>query len=140
MIRFAVALFTALLLAACSQQPAATDTGNATPNVQGELVPAQQASGELRVSPAKVKAGQKVTLRFFLKDRSGKPMSDASVKATIAMATGDSEMEDQTDLEWDGAAYVGTIAPGRAGTWDVTVEAKAGDKLLLSLPSQIDVR
>ena len=140
--RFGVGLVTLLLLAGCSQQsqPGAADAQISKSGPRSEGVPAQQASGELKVSPAQAKTGQKVTLQFFLKDRTGKPITDASVKAMIVMTMGDSEMKDEAELKWDGTVYTGTIAPSMAGTWDVTVEARAGGKLLLSLPSEVDVQ
>lgn len=138
--RLVWALFTILFLAGCSRQPQpAADSSPPKAAPLEEAVPPQQASGELKVTPSAVKTGQKVTLQFFLKDRSGRPITDASVKATIVMARGDSEMKDQADLKWDGSAYTATIAPRMAGTWDLTVDARLGGKLLLSLPSQIDV-
>lgn len=128
-------------LAGCSRpaEEASPKTESAPANPT-QPVPAQQASGKLEVSPSEVKAGQKTTLRFTLADSKGQPVTDATVRATLTMPMGKSEMKDQVVLKWDGTAYTGSLTPSMAGTWDVKVNASRDGKLVLSLPSQIEAK
>ncbi len=130
-----------VVIAGCSkpaEQPAPKE--DSAPKVAVQTTPAQQASGNLEVSPSALRSGQRATLRFVLKDAKGELIPDASVQATLMMPMGKSEVKDSVNLKWDGSAYAGTIKPSMAGTWDVTVEAKRDGKLVLSLPAQIDVK
>lgn len=53
------------------------------------------------------------------------------------MPMGNLQMKEQ---KWDGNAYIGTVKPPMAGTWEVSVDASREGKLLLSMPSQIEVK
>ena len=131
----------AVAIAGCSKpaEQAATKEESAT-KVAVQTTPAQQASGKLEVTPSEVKADQKATLRFTLSDASGQTVTDATVSATLIMTMGKSQMKDTVNLKWDGKAFIGSIKPAMAGTWDVTVEAKRDGKLVLSMPSQIEAK
>jgi hypothetical protein len=135
-------LLIGMLMAGCSKPGEQPSPASAKPVAAGTptSVAPQQASGDLNISPSTLKSGQKATVRFTLKDSSGKPITNASVKVILSMPMGNSQMKEQAELKWDGNAYLGTVEPSMAGTWDISVVAFREGKLLLSMPSQIEVK
>ena len=134
-------VFLFAIVMGCSKPPEQTaPKEDSAPKIAVQTTPAQQASGNLEVSPSQLKSGQTATLRFVLKDPKGELIKDASVRATLRMPMGKSEMKDEVDLKWDGTSYSGKVKASMSGTWDVSVDAKRDGMLLLSMPSQIDVK
>lgn len=144
-LKLAAALSVALSLAGCSKPASNTEgstqsqTSKPQTNAAQPAVPAQRASGEVKIAPSQPSQGQVVNITFRLKDSSGNPIPDADVKAIFEMA-GDMKMREQTELKWNGAEYVGTQKPSMAGEWEVNVEARKSGQLLLSMPATVEVK
>lgn len=133
-------LLVVLGLNACSRQQS-TASPSATSNGQNTgAVPAQRASGEVRVSPSDPKAGTPVEIVLKLKDSRGEMISDANVQAVFVMEMGNATMREPAEMKWNGSEYAGRYAPTMSGEWEVNVEARRNGQLLLSIPSTIQVK
>lgn len=127
----------ALLVSGCARQ----DTSAQNSQVPSEQsVPAQRASGEVRIQRSQPRVGEIVTVIFRLKDGTGNPMADADVKAVFVMDTGSMTMRESTVMKWNGSEYIGSYKPKMAGDWEINVEARKNGALLLSMPSDIQVK
>lgn len=125
-------LFAVLLLAGCSKP-------SSVPN-EVKPAPALSATGELEVTPVNPKSKEPVTVKMTVKDRNGKPIENANVRATFTMTMGDSEMQETLDLKWDGKQYAASKVLPMAGRWRIAVEARDANGLLLNMPSEVTVR
>lgn len=144
-LKLVTVLSAALFLAGCSQ-PATNKEESAQPQTSKPqsdaaqpAVPAQRASGEVKIAPSQPSQGESVNISFRLKDSLGNPIADADVKAIFEMA-GEMKMREPTDLKWNGTEYVGSHKPSMAGEWEVNVEARKNGQLLLSMPSAVEVK
>lgn len=139
----AVLLAAVLTLAGCARQEApgsstvSTDQRAAATQAS---VPAQRASGEVRVAPSEARMGTPVEVAFKLQDQSGQVISDANVQAVFIMDMGSSSMREPVPMKWNGSEYAGRYSPTMAGEWEVNVEARKNGQLLLSMPSTIHVK
>lgn len=144
-LKLIAALSAALSLAGCSK-PASNNEGSVQPqtskpqaNAGQPAVPAQRASGEVKIAPSQPSQGESVNITFRLKDSLGNPIADANVKAIFEMA-GEMKMREVAELKWNGTEYVGSHKPSMAGEWEVNVEARKNGQLLLSMPSAVEVK
>lgn len=139
----ALALFVGILfLSGCSKttETPSTQQPKVEPESAAVTTTAPQASGKIEVTPIKPKSGQPVTVKMTLQDRNGQSISDADVKAIFGMTMGGKQSREETMLKWNGKEYTGSHKPSMAGEWDVTVEARKNNTLLLSMPSTINVQ
>lgn len=138
-------LFAGLLtLAGCARQEGPASS-NARSDQQAAAapqasVPAQRASGEVRIAPSEARMGTLFEVAFKLKDQSGQVISDANVQAVFVMEMGNITMREPVAMNWNGSEYVGRYAPTMSGEWEVNVEARKNGQLLLSMPSTIQVK
>lgn len=139
----AVLLASALALTGCAPQEAPkssnASSGQSAAAAQA-TVPAQRASGEVRIAPSEARLRAPVEVAFKLKDRSGQVISDSNVQAVFVMDMGNTTMREPVALKWNGSEYVGSYAPTMAGEWEINVEARRNGQLLLSMPSTIHVK
>ena len=114
----------------------------------------QQAAGSesaqwkvsFRSDPATPRGDSTPTFHVSVQDATGKPVSDAFVKATLFMpampAMGMSEMREAATLSWKGSesAYAGAIKVPTAGTWAVTVEVSRSGQVLTSYRTSLNAK
>ena len=97
-----------------------------------------------RSDPATPRGNSEATVFVSVKDNTGKPVTDAQVKATLFMpampAMGMSEMREAATLSWKGFEYVGTAKIPTSGTWTVTVEVSRGGQTLTSYRTNLNAK
>lgn len=133
-------LFVVLGLNACTRQQSQAPPSATSNDQNARAVPAQIASGEVRVSPSDPKVGTPVEVVMKLKDSKGEMISDANVQAVFVMKMGNTTTREPAAMQWKGSDYVGRYTPTMTGEWEVNVEARRNGQLLLSMPSTIEVK
>jgi multidrug efflux pump subunit AcrA (membrane-fusion protein)/nitrogen fixation protein FixH len=94
-----------------------------------------------RSDPASPKGGSNTTVHVTVMDASGKPISEAEVKAALVMpampAMNMPEMRSSADLAWNGTDYTGTVKVPSYGSWNVEIEARRNGQRLGTYRSRL---
>ena len=117
-------------------QAAAGSFAPPPPGAGTEMSTAEQFSAELTTNPSPARKG-KNTVQVNVTSPDGKPLSAASVTVRFHMPgmpeMAMAEMNSTAELKNQGnGAYSGQIELGSGGTWQVTIAAEQGGKLILT--------
>jgi len=107
----------------------------------GQAAVSSEVQFRFRADPGSPKGGSNTTVHVAVLDASGKPISDATVKAALVMpampAMNMPEMRSTADLTWDGTQYTGAIKVPSSGAWNVEIEARRSGQVLGTYRSRL---
>jgi len=117
-------------------QAAAGSYAPPPPGADAQTSATQQFSGELTTNPSPARKG-KNTVQVKITSADGKPLSGANVTVRFHMPgmseMGMAEMNSTAELKDQGnGVFSGEIELGSGGTWQVTITASQGGKLILT--------
>lgn len=116
---FFILLLLPMLFWGCQKQPAPTPKATTMP-WPGKM--------SFSTEPSQPVADKEVVLHLILTDEVGKPVSDASVNASLKMKTMDMGTNEVSLAAQGGGKYAGTGTFTMEGPWTVDVDAQVNGK------------
>jgi len=119
-----------------SQLQAAAGSYTPQPGAATEMSPTTQVTAELTTSPSPAHKGSN-SVQVKLTSADGKPITGAKVSVQFFMPgmpeMGMAEMKSLAQLNEQGSgSYAGKLDLGSGGTWQITITAEQGGKLILT--------